>query len=248
MRLAGAEGLVPLSKCPPILPLTTASCDDPPSTRQVEDVSYPHRKALAALVRGGGKCSRRTGIISRRSSRDNSCALNGPLLAVSRRPKNESLFERTPRVHKSGGSFCYQLPRYLRALSTRNAASLRMRTSKCATRDSPTRTHANEGVGAMLDAPVFVRGAMVGVVCHEHMSGVRLRWEVAGSIPIFVASRSISRARRGTFQNSRRAPRLARRCCTAELTLVNENLQREIANRKRTEALLRHSENNLKTL
>src|SRR5690606_23518013 len=32
------------------------------------------------------------------------------------------------------------------------------------------------GIGAMLDAPVLVRGSMVGVVCHEHVGGPR-RWE-----------------------------------------------------------------------
>jgi diguanylate cyclase (GGDEF)-like protein/PAS domain S-box-containing protein len=29
------------------------------------------------------------------------------------------------------------------------------------------------GIGAMLDAPVYVRGQLVGVVCHEHVGGVR---------------------------------------------------------------------------
>lgn len=46
-------------------------------------------------------------------------------------------------------------------------------------------------IGAMLDAPVFVRGVMVGVVCHEHIGGPR-HWEfweelVAGTVADFVA-------------------------------------------------------------
>ena len=32
------------------------------------------------------------------------------------------------------------------------------------------------GIGAMLDAPVFARGQMIGVVCHEHVGEAR-RWE-----------------------------------------------------------------------
>jgi diguanylate cyclase (GGDEF)-like protein/PAS domain S-box-containing protein len=30
------------------------------------------------------------------------------------------------------------------------------------------------GIGAMLDAPVYVRGQLAGVVCHEHVGGVRM--------------------------------------------------------------------------
>jgi diguanylate cyclase (GGDEF)-like protein/PAS domain S-box-containing protein len=30
-----------------------------------------------------------------------------------------------------------------------------------------------EGIGAMLDVPVFIRGQLVGVVCHEHVGGPR---------------------------------------------------------------------------
>jgi diguanylate cyclase (GGDEF)-like protein/PAS domain S-box-containing protein len=33
------------------------------------------------------------------------------------------------------------------------------------------------GIGAMLDVPVYVRGALVGVVCHEHVGGER-QWSV----------------------------------------------------------------------
>ena len=46
-------------------------------------------------------------------------------------------------------------------------------------------------IGAMLDAPIFVRGEMVGVVCHEHIGGPR-HWEfweelLAGTFADFVA-------------------------------------------------------------
>src|SRR6185436_3702696 len=47
------------------------------------------------------------------------------------------------------------------------------------------------GIRAMLDAPVFLRGKMVGVVCHEH-TGKPRRWKLheellAGSFADFVA-------------------------------------------------------------
>jgi diguanylate cyclase (GGDEF)-like protein/PAS domain S-box-containing protein len=48
-----------------------------------------------------------------------------------------------------------------------------------------------QGVGARLDAPVFLRGQWVGVICHEHMGGQRsfAFWEelVAGMCADFVA-------------------------------------------------------------
>ena len=47
------------------------------------------------------------------------------------------------------------------------------------------------GIGAMLDAPIWVGGRMVGVVCHEHVGGPR-RWQfeeelLAGTMADFVA-------------------------------------------------------------
>jgi diguanylate cyclase (GGDEF)-like protein/PAS domain S-box-containing protein len=47
------------------------------------------------------------------------------------------------------------------------------------------------GITAMLDAPVFLSGALVGVVCHEHVGGAR-RWQpweelVAGTFADFAA-------------------------------------------------------------
>jgi diguanylate cyclase (GGDEF)-like protein/PAS domain S-box-containing protein len=46
-------------------------------------------------------------------------------------------------------------------------------------------------IGAMLDAPIFVRGEMVGVVCHEHVGEARhwAFWEelLAGTVADFVA-------------------------------------------------------------
>lgn len=46
-------------------------------------------------------------------------------------------------------------------------------------------------IGAMLDAPVFLHGSMVGVLCHEHVGGPR-EWEiweelVAGTLADFIA-------------------------------------------------------------
>ncbi len=47
------------------------------------------------------------------------------------------------------------------------------------------------GIGAILDAPIFLHGELVGVVCHEHVGGPRLwrMWEelVAGTMADFVA-------------------------------------------------------------
>ena len=77
------------------------------------------------------------------------------------------------------------------------------------------------GINSMLDAPIRVRGQMIGVVCHEHVGPVR-HWSseeesFAGSIADFTAL---------AIQAN-------------ELARANEQLHSEIAARKRTEAELR---------
>jgi diguanylate cyclase (GGDEF)-like protein/PAS domain S-box-containing protein len=41
------------------------------------------------------------------------------------------------------------------------------------TREFSTSYLAPAGIGAMMDVPVYVRGALAGVVCHEHVGGAR---------------------------------------------------------------------------
>jgi diguanylate cyclase (GGDEF)-like protein/PAS domain S-box-containing protein len=246
----------------PSAPPHELTFDDPPSTRQVEDLLHPHRKALAALMhsealsRGdvAGALELVTEVAARvlrveRASvwrfRDDRGAL-----------ECANLFERTPQTHKKGGSLlAASFPSYFTALDDeRSIAAHDARADKRTREFSETYLEPN-GIGAMLDAPVFVRGKMVGVVCHEHVGGPRrwLHWEelIAGSIADFVAlafeaaENNLARQKLREHQQHLEALVAAR---TEELTRANESLQREIAERERAEALLRHSEQNLKTL
>jgi diguanylate cyclase (GGDEF)-like protein/PAS domain S-box-containing protein len=102
------------------------------------------------------------------------------------------LFRVSEGTHSSGITVSRpQAPSYFEALATERCI-----VADDAHRDPKTRDFSRHylgayGIGAMLDAPVFVAGDMVGVVCHEHVGGPR-RWEfweelVAGTLADFVA-------------------------------------------------------------
>jgi diguanylate cyclase (GGDEF)-like protein/PAS domain S-box-containing protein len=103
-----------------------------------------------------------------------------------------NLYESESRRHSRGMVISSeQAPHYFAALASERCiaaidAKLDPRTSEF--RESYL---APLDIGALLDAPVFVRGQMAGVVCHEHVGGPR-RWEfweelVAGTMADFVA-------------------------------------------------------------
>ncbi len=84
-----------------------------------------------------------------------------------------------------------QAPSYFDALATERCIVADDAHHDPRTRDFSRYYLEAYGIGAMLDAPVFVGGDMVGVVCHEHVGGPR-RWEfweelVAGTLADFVA-------------------------------------------------------------
>jgi diguanylate cyclase (GGDEF)-like protein/PAS domain S-box-containing protein len=102
------------------------------------------------------------------------------------------LYERTSGRHSAGIRIpASEAPRYFEALQ---------RERTLCTNDAGTDARTNEfyagyleplGITAMLDAPIFVRGKMVGVVCHEHTGGPR-HWTfseelLAGTFADFVA-------------------------------------------------------------
>jgi diguanylate cyclase (GGDEF)-like protein/PAS domain S-box-containing protein len=104
----------------------------------------------------------------------------------------ENLFIADKREHESGLLISReQAPRYFEALTRERCIA-----ADDACMDPRTNEFARFyltplGIGAMLDAPVFVRGVMVGVVCHEHIGGPR-HWEfweelLAGTVADFVA-------------------------------------------------------------
>jgi diguanylate cyclase (GGDEF)-like protein/PAS domain S-box-containing protein len=102
------------------------------------------------------------------------------------------LFERSPARHSKGLRIsAADVPRYFAALQTERA--IRAHNARTDKRTSEFRDGylAPLGITSMLDAPVFLRGKMVGVMCHEHTGRAR-RWKVheellASSFADFVA-------------------------------------------------------------
>jgi PAS domain S-box-containing protein len=84
------------------------------------------------------------------------------------------LYERGPRRHSRGMALAAaDFPSYFRALDEERAIVARDAHEDPRTREFSASYLTPLGIGAMLDAPVRVRGSMAGVVCHEHVGGPR---------------------------------------------------------------------------
>jgi diguanylate cyclase (GGDEF)-like protein/PAS domain S-box-containing protein len=102
------------------------------------------------------------------------------------------LYERSRSRHSAGVSIAAaDVPRYFEALQRERA--IRAHDARTDPRTKEFRKGYLEplGITSMLDAPVFLRGKMVGVVCHEHTGRPR-RWRLheellASSFADFVA-------------------------------------------------------------
>ncbi len=229
--------------------------DEPPSTREVEDMIYPHRKALAALMHSEalsrGDVAGALQLVTEIAAQ----VLRVERASVWRFREDRgalecaNLFQRTPRRHSEGGTLLASSnPRYFDALAEERSIAVSDALADPRTVDFTENYLRRHRISAMLDAPVFVRGNMVAVVCHEHVGGQRAwqPWEelVAGSIADFVAL-ALEAAERNVAQQHLEAQVKER---TAALTSANEKLVREAAERERAEARVRHSEDNLRKL
>jgi diguanylate cyclase (GGDEF)-like protein/PAS domain S-box-containing protein len=102
------------------------------------------------------------------------------------------LFEWSQRQHSSGAVIDSEtVPAYFRALLQRRCIAAHDAASDPATCEFTESYLEPLGIGAMLDAPIWVGGRIVGVVCHEHVGGQR-RWQfeeelIAGTLADFVA-------------------------------------------------------------
>jgi diguanylate cyclase (GGDEF)-like protein/PAS domain S-box-containing protein len=102
------------------------------------------------------------------------------------------LYERSGKLHSEGVRIdAADVPSYFEALQRER--SIRAHNARTDPRTSEFREGYLDplGITSMLDAPVFSRGKMVGVVCHEH-TGKPRRWKLheellAGSFADFVA-------------------------------------------------------------
>jgi diguanylate cyclase (GGDEF)-like protein/PAS domain S-box-containing protein len=102
------------------------------------------------------------------------------------------LFEWSQRRHSSGTVITSEaVPAYFQALAQYRCIAAHDAVTDPATSEFTEGYLAQLGIGAMLDAPIWVAGRMVGVVCHEHVGGPR-RWQfeeelIAGTMADFVA-------------------------------------------------------------
>lgn len=102
------------------------------------------------------------------------------------------LFEWSQRRHSSGTVITAEaVPAYFQALAQYRCIAAHDAATDPATAEFTQGYLAQLGIGAMLDAPIWVAGRMVGVVCHEHVGGPR-RWQfeeelIAGTMADFVA-------------------------------------------------------------
>ncbi|HTQ02387.1 MAG TPA: diguanylate cyclase [Polyangiaceae bacterium] len=102
------------------------------------------------------------------------------------------LFEATAAKHSRGVVIAReQAPHYFDALTQERCIAAVNACEDLRTREFGSWYLRPLGIGSMLDAPVFLRGQMIGVVCHEHVGPPR-RWEfweelLAGTVADFVA-------------------------------------------------------------
>lgn len=102
------------------------------------------------------------------------------------------LFEWSERRHSSGTIItAHEVPAYFQALAQYRCIAAHDAATDPATSEFTEGYLQPLGIGAMLDAPIWVAGRMVGVVCNEHVGAAR-RWQfeeelIAGTIADFVA-------------------------------------------------------------
>ena len=131
------------------------------------------------------------------------------------------LYQATQHIHSDGIVLqASHYPRYFDALKENRAIPADDAHTDWRTREFSEGYLTPLGINSMLDAPIHVRGEMVGVVCHEHVGPAR-RWSFeergfAGSIADYTA--------------------LAMQA--SDLARSNTQLQREIEVRVKTEAEL----------
>jgi diguanylate cyclase (GGDEF)-like protein/PAS domain S-box-containing protein len=166
--------------------------------REIETVLYARRKALADLMHsqalGQGDVRRAIHQITETAAEvlDVERASVWQLCDGGTAIECTDLFERTPARHSAGIRIhAREVPRYFAALEHERA--IRADDARTDERTSEFRDGYLEplGITSMLDAPIFVRGKMVGVVCHEHVGSPR-RWTfpeelLVGTFADFVA-------------------------------------------------------------
>ena len=168
--------------------------------REVESHLNPQRKLIAELMHSDAL---RDGDIARALQQVTEIAATALRVArasVWRLSSDEggaritcaNLFERAAHRHSTGLSIMQSaVPRYFQALAGERTIAAHDACNDERTSELGASYLQPLGITAMLDAPVFVRGKMVAVVCHEHVGSARQWhfWEelIAGTFADFVS-------------------------------------------------------------
>jgi len=124
----------------------------------------------------------------------------------------DALYRRSTAAFEGGTTLlASDFPRYFEALETGSVISAGDAHTDSRTREFSAGYLRPNDIGSMLDVPIYVRGELVGVVCHEHVGGPR-EWSVdeqqfAMSIAQMVSLAILGRERRGAEEAVRESER-----------------------------------------
>ncbi len=238
----------------PVIPLSGVSRPaEPPKSHELEGLLAPQRKLLARLMRSEALNRGDFDAAIRQLTEVAARLLGVPRASVWRYDNARSglvcvdLYEPMTGSHSSGLELlASQYPRYFRALESERAIAAGDARTDPRTAEFTEGYLRPLGIGAMLDAPVFLRGEMMGVVCHEHVGPPRT-WELweellAGTLADFVsmvleAGERVERERELAEYREHLEQLVEQR--TKEIEERNAELRREVAERQRAEAQLR---------
>ncbi len=179
---------------------TTASGEWAVAREDVEDALQPQRKLIAELMHSKalaeGDIARAlqqvTEVAARALRVDRASVWRLCDDAAGVRLECADLYERAAARHTAGAVIRQDAaPRYFHALAEERTIAAHDACKDPRTSELADSYLGRFGISAMLDAPVFVRGKMVAVVCHEHVGPPR-RWHfweelIAGTCSDFVA-------------------------------------------------------------
>jgi diguanylate cyclase (GGDEF)-like protein len=220
---------------------------------EVDGLLQPQRKLLAGLMRSEALSRGDVSLALRQVTEVAAQTLKVARASVWRlndahtRLECLNLFEAAAQRHSAGSVIeAAAFPRYFQALDTeRTLVAHAARTDERTAELSEPYLVPN-GIHAMLDAPIFFRGRMLGVVCHEHEDAPRewQLWEelLAGTMADFVsmvleAAERVERERELGVYRQQLERMVEER--TQELEARNEDLRREMVERERAEQQLR---------
>ena len=166
------------------------------------------------------------------------------------------LYERSSHRHTRGAQlFAADYPQYFAALFEDRVLAASDAKQNPRTREFEPTYLTPLGIGAMLDAPVFLRGRIVGVVCIEHVGAPRVWqfWEelAAGTLADFVAlvlqAREQLRVETQLKELRHRVDEILE-SRTNQFVRENAELQREVDSLQLAAEAIRRSEDDLRRL